>query len=255
MKLLNKVALITGGGTGIGRATAELFMQEGAKITVSGRRKEKLDDVVRAIVSKGGEALAVSGDVSQDEDAQRMVMETIARWGKLDILVNNAGAIDRTKVVESTVENWDRIMNINVKGIFLTCKYALPHMIEQGGGSIVNVASISGFRGQTDAHSYSAAKAAALNLTKAMAVDYARHNIRINSVSPGLVETDISRTRLKPGQTWEEMAQKYWIPLYPLGRLGTPKDIAKGILFLASDDASWITGIDLAIDGGYMAKL
>jgi NAD(P)-dependent dehydrogenase (short-subunit alcohol dehydrogenase family) len=255
MKLSNKVALITGGGTGMGRATTELFVREGAKVAISGRRKERLEEVVKAVTAKGGEIIAVPGDVSQEEDAKRMVTETIARWGKLDILVNNAGAIDRTRVVESTVENWGRIMDVNVKGIFLLSKYAIPQMIKQGGGNIVNVTSISALRGQPDAHSYSAAKAAAMNLSKAMALDYAKYNIRVNSVLPGLTETEMSRTRLKSGQTWQEMAEKQWIPLYPLGRLGTPEDIAKGILYLASDDAAWITGIDLVIDGGYTARL
>jgi NAD(P)-dependent dehydrogenase (short-subunit alcohol dehydrogenase family) len=255
MRLKDKVALITGGGTGMGRATAELFAREGAKVAVSGRRKEKLEETVAAITSQGGEALAIPGDVSRHEDARQMVMETIARWGQLDILINNAGAIDRTKVADSTEEDWDRIMAINVKAIFLTSKYAIPQMIRQGGGCIINVSSISALRGQTDAHSYSAAKAAVCNLTKAMAVDYAPYNIRVNAVLPGLVETEISRTRLKPGQTWQEMAEKHWIPLYPLKRLGTPEDIAKGILYLVSDDASWVTGIDLIIDGGYTARL
>lgn len=255
MKLANKVALVTGGGTGIGRATAELFAQEGAKVAVSGRRKEKLEETLTAITSKGGEAIAIPGDVTREEDAKRMVMETVARWGKLDILVNNAGAIDRTKMMESTLENWDRIMNTNVKGVFLTSRYAIPQMINQGGGSIVNVSSVAGLRGGLpDAPSYSAAKAAVLTLTKTMAVDYARYHIRVNTVLPSLVETDVARTRVKPGQTWEEIKERL-VPLYPLGRLGTPEDIAQGILYLASDAAAWVTGIDLIIDGGYTAKL
>jgi NAD(P)-dependent dehydrogenase (short-subunit alcohol dehydrogenase family) len=255
MRLANKVALITGGGTGIGRATAELFAEEGAKVAVSGRRKEKLEETVIAITSKGGQAIAIPGDVTQEDDTKRMVMETVACWEKLDILINNAGAIDRTKMMESTLENWDRIMNINVKGIFLTSRCAIPQMVKQGGGSIINVSSVGALRGGLpDAPSYSAAKAAVLTLTKTMAVDFARHHIRVNTVLPSLVETDVARTRIKPGQTWEEIRESM-LPFYPLGRLGTPEDIAQGILYLASDAAAWVTGIDLIIDGGFTAKL
>ncbi|HWP47670.1 MAG TPA: SDR family oxidoreductase [Candidatus Limnocylindrales bacterium] len=255
MRLVNKVALITGGGTGIGRATAELFAQEGAKVAISGRRKEKLEEAVTAITLKGGEAIAIPGDVTRQEDTQRMVRETVARWERLDILVNNAGAVDRTKMMESTLENWDRIMDINVKGVFLTSRSVIPQMIKQGGGSIVNVSSVAGLRGGLpDAPSYSAAKAAVITLTKTMAVDFARYRIRVNAVLPSLVETDVARTRVKPGQTWEEIKEKL-IPLYPLGRLGTPEDIAQGILYLASDAAAWVTGIELIIDGGFTAKL
>ncbi len=190
-----------------------------------------------AIISKGGEAIAIPEDVTREEDTQRMVWETVARWGKLDILINNAGAVDRTKMMESTLENWDRIMDINVKGVFLTLK--------QGGGGIVNVSSVAGLRGGLpDAPSYSAAKAAVITLTETMAVDFARYRIRVNAVLPSLVETDVARTRVKLGQTWEEIKEKL-IPLYPLGRLGTPEDIAQGILYLASDAA------ELSIHGSF----
>ncbi|MFQ6124573.1 MAG: SDR family NAD(P)-dependent oxidoreductase [Candidatus Heimdallarchaeota archaeon] len=253
MRLPDKVALITGGGTGIGRATAELFAKEGAKVAISGRRATKLEEVVHKISKSGGEALAIPGDITKEEDVKKMVMTTIANWHRLDILVNNAGVIDRTQIHETSTENWDLVLDVNVKGIYFTCKYAIPKMIKFGGGSIINIASVSGLRGQNDAHAYSAAKGAVVNLTRALAISYGPQNIRVNTVCPALVETAMPRTRLKEGQTWEEMVP-IWANDYPLRRIGQPIDIAYGCLYLASDEASWVTGTTLVIDGGLTAQ-
>ena len=256
MRLQNKIAFVTGGGTGIGRAIAERFAGEGARVAIVGRRAEKLQDTLRAIAAAGGEAMGVEGDVSVETDADRIVREVADYWGGLDIVVNNAATIlSRTALHETPVEAWDGMTAINVRGVFLVCRAALPVLAARGGGSIVNIASVAGHRGQPMNAAYSTTKGAILNLTRSLAVDYGAHGIRVNSISPALIDTAMARTRLKPGEDWDERAAREWIPNYPLGRLGRPEDVAGGALFLASDEASWITGIDLAIDGGYMAKL
>ena len=256
MRLKNRIALVTGGGSGIGRATAEVFAREGARVAVSGRRQDRLDEVIAAIKYGGGEAIGVRGDVSNEADVERMIQDTLGLWGRIDILVNNAATvIDRGKLAESSVKGWDDAMAVNVRGVFLVCRSAIPHMIDQGGGCIINIASISGVRGQPENAAYTTSKAAVINLTKSMAVDYGAQGIRVNSVLPGLVDTEMARTRLKPGDDWDERAQKEWIPFYPIGRLGKPQDVANAVLFLASDDAGWVTGSDLVVDGGYTARL
>ncbi|MEZ4701269.1 MAG: SDR family oxidoreductase [Rhodothermales bacterium] len=256
MRLQNKTALVTGGGTGIGRAIAERFVGEGARVAISGRRQEQIDETVAALRRAGGDAIGIQGDVSVEADAARMVETVIEHWGRLDVLVNNAATIvSRTPLGDTPVEAWDRMMDINVRGVFLVCRAALPAMTQAGGGAIVNIASVAGHRGQPTNAAYSTTKGAVLNLTRSLAADYGPHGVRVNSVSPALVETEMARTRLKPGESWDERAVREWVPNYPIGRLGRPEDIANGVLFLASDEASWITGIDLLIDGGYMAKL
>jgi len=254
MRLANKIALITGGGTGIGQATAELFAKEGAKVAISGRRSEKLNEVVQSIIDKGGDAIAIPGDVIIEDDAKRMVYDTINRWKRLDILVLNAGVIKRKEIHETTPDEWDYMMDINVKGIYLVSKYAIPEMIKGGGGSIINMASISGIIGQHDAHTYSASKGAVVNLTRAMAISYGPQNIRVNAVSPATVDTPMPRSRLetsnKPWEEWEE----FFANQYPLKRIGQPIDVAYGCLYLASDESSWVTGINLVLDGGFTAQ-
>jgi NAD(P)-dependent dehydrogenase (short-subunit alcohol dehydrogenase family) len=256
MRFIDKVVLVTGAGTGIGRVIAVRFAREGARVVLSGRRKERLDDTRARIADAGGEAVAVAGDVAEEASAYRMVDEAVGRWGRLDVVVNNAGTItSRTAAAETPPEDWDRMMATNVRGVFLVCRRAIPIMEDQGGGAIVNIASVAGHRGQPVNSAYSTTKGAVLNLTRSLAVDYGPRGIRVNAVSPSLVETEMARTRLRPGEDWNERAAREWIPNYPLGRLGRPDDIAGAVLFLASDDASWISGIDLVVDGGYMARL
>ena len=254
MRFKDKIVLVTGGGTGIGRAIALSFAKEGARVAVSGRREAPLQETVAAM--EGGEGMALVADVSLGDDVKKMVQRIVSVWGRLDILVNNAATIvSRTNLADTSISDWDRMIDVNVKGVFLCCKEALAHMEKQGAGSIVNIASVSGQRGQPSNSAYSTTKGAILNMTRSLAVDYGRKGIRINSVSPALVDTEMARTRLKPGEDWDERAAREWIPNYPLGRLGKPEDVAQGVLFLASEDASWITGIDLLIDGGLLAKL
>lgn len=180
----------------------------------------------------------------------------IERWGRIDALINNAAILlGRTPLAETPAEKWDAMMDVNVRGVFLCCKAVLGSMQAQGSGAIVNIASVAGHRGQPGNSAYSTSKGAVLNLTRSLAVDYGSHGIRANSISPALVDTEMARTRLKPGEDWEARARREWIPNYPLGRLGKPEDIASGAVFLASDEASWITGIDLVIDGGLLAAL
>ena len=253
MRLKDRIALVTGGGTGIGRAIAERFVQEGARVAVSGRRAERLAEVAGEL----GEAiLPVRADVTNEQDVERMVREVLDRWGRIDILVNNAATItSRTALLDTPVEAWDHMHDVNVRGVFLVCKAVLPHMIERRAGAIINIASVSGQRGQPGNCAYSTTKGAVMNLTRSIAVDYGAHGIRANSISPALVRTEMAETRLKPGEDWDERAAREWIPNYPLGRLGRPEDIAAGALYLASDDAAWVSGIDLVIDGGMMARL
>jgi NAD(P)-dependent dehydrogenase (short-subunit alcohol dehydrogenase family) len=251
MRLAGKRALITGGGTGIGRATAELFAREGAAVSVSGRRRRELDDTVRAIEKAGGRGLAVQGDVARPDDAERMVRETVTGLGGLDVLVNNAGIIVRNATVTTvSIEDWQRLIDIDLTGVFLVSRFAILEMLEAGrGGAIVNVSSVSGILGDANLAPYNAAKGGVNVLTKNMALDYARRGVRVNAVCPGRVATPMPKSRLKPGDDWDAILAR-WGQNIPLGRVGRPEDIAQSILFLSCDESSWITGTTLVIDGG-----
>jgi NAD(P)-dependent dehydrogenase (short-subunit alcohol dehydrogenase family) len=255
MRLQNKTCLVTGGGSGLGRAIAERFAREGARVAVIGRHPQSLEGTVEAITAIGGEAMLVVADISAPEAAVGAVEKIMTQWGRIDILVNNAGVVDRQTCTEASVEDWDRVMNINLRAVFVMCKAVIPQMIENGSGAIVNIASISAVRGQSGACSYSASKAGMINFARTIANDYGRFGIRANNILPGLVETDLSRSRLQEGEIWDEVMAENFIPHYPLGRVGQPSDISNAALFLASDEAAWITGVDLAVDGGYLAKL
>ena len=251
MRLAEKRALITGGGTGIGRATAELFAREGARVMVSGRRRAELEETVRLVEKVGGVAALAQGDVSRPEDAERMVRDTVAALGGVDILVNNAGILVRNASVTSvSIEDWERVIKIDLTGVFLVSRFALFEMINGGrGGAIVNVSSVAGLLGDPKFAPYNAAKGGVNLLTKNMALDYAGHGIRVNAVCPGRVATPMPMSRLKPGEDWDAVLAG-WGKNIPLGRVGRPEDIAQSILFLASDEASWITGTTLVVDGG-----
>jgi NAD(P)-dependent dehydrogenase (short-subunit alcohol dehydrogenase family) len=251
MRLRDKRALITGGGTGIGRATAELFVREGARVMVSGRRRAELDETVRLCETAGGLAAAVTGDVARPEDAERMVRETVAAFGGLDVLVNNAGILVRNATVTTvSIEDWRRVIDVDLHGVFLVSRFALLEMVPAGrGGAIVHVSSVAGILGDPKLAPYNAAKGGVNLLAKNMALDYAPHGIRVNAVCPGRVATPMPMSRLKPGDDWEAILRQ-WGKNIPLGRVGRPEDIAASILFLASDEASWITGTTLVVDGG-----
>jgi NAD(P)-dependent dehydrogenase (short-subunit alcohol dehydrogenase family) len=246
--LEGKVALVTGGASGIGRATAILFAQEGAAVVVHDL-KEEGQATADAIVAAGGRASFIRGDVTRGADCQAAVQRAITEFGRLDILVNNAGIIRRASVVDTTEEEWDRVMAVNVKSVFLFSKAAIPIMARQGGGVIVNTASGWGLDGGKDAASYCASKAAVVNLTKAMAIDHAAQNIRVNCVCPG--DTDTPMLREEARQLGQD-AQRFLArsAQRPLGRTGRPEEIAHAILFLASEASSYMTGAPLVVDGG-----
>ncbi|MDI4646877.1 SDR family NAD(P)-dependent oxidoreductase [Cohnella hashimotonis] len=248
-RLENKVAIITGAAGGMGKADALLFAQEGAKVAITDLQEEKLQEVVKEIEASGGTAIGFKHNVASEEDWSRIVAEVVKAFGKIDILVNNAGISNATPFLEMTAESWDKTMSINVSSVFYGQKHVIPHMIEAGGGSIVNISSIAGLTGGSGAGPYTASKGAVRMLTKATAVDYAQFGIRANSVHPGYIETPMTA-----GLFNDDRMTQWALSQTPLQRLGKPEDIARGVLFLASDESSYITGVELPIDGGYYAK-
>jgi NAD(P)-dependent dehydrogenase (short-subunit alcohol dehydrogenase family) len=251
-RLAEKVALITGGGTGIGRACALLFARAGARVALAGRRAEPLAAVCKEIANSGGEALAVPCDVTNRQDAERAISEVMVRWGRLDILVNNAGGLFVGTAEQTPDEEWERLMDVNAKGVFLLSRAALAPMRAGGGGSIVNVGSILGLIGMRNRAAYCASKGAVTLLTKAMALDHAAEGIRVNCVCPSIIETDLVQ-ELFTSQPDPQAARQARMDLIPLGRLGQPQDVARLALFLGSDESSWITGAAFPLDGGLSA--
>lgn len=254
MKLEGKVALITGGGTGIGRATALLFVKEKAEVAVVGRREDRLLETVEMIKKKGGRGHPIVGDISKVSDTERMVRETVGVFGGLDILVNNAGVVRGDKITEVTEEQYDYVMDINLKGTFFMCRYAIPEFKKRGGGSIINIGSALGIQGWKDASTsvYSASKGGVAMLTKALALELARDRIRVNCICPAVVETEIFETiGIPKDKIPERMAS--WNSFHPIGRNGRPEDVAEAVLYFASDDSSWATGSLFNLDGGVTA--
>ena len=252
MQLDGKVALITGGASGIGQATAQLFAREGAAVAVVDIDEAGARTVARAILDAGGQAIALGCDVSQSGDCRRAVEATVQAFAGLDILFNNAGIIRRADVVETAVEEWDRVMAVNVTSVFLMSKYAVPVMVARGGGAIVNTGSGWGLVGGRDAVSYCASKAAVVNMTRAMALDHGPQGIRVNCVCPGDTDTGMLRDEAQQlgadeAQFLAEAADR------PLGRIGTPEEIARAVLYLASENSSFVTGTVLVVDGGGLA--
>ena len=252
MRLQNKVALITGGTSGIGEATALLLAREGAKLTVAGRNPERGQAVVEKIVSQGGSAIFVQTDVRSAAECNRAVEQTLTTFHALDILFNNAGVFFPHTVVECTEEEWDLQLDINLKGTFLISKAVLPHMIERRCGVIINNSSGWGLAGGDAAVAYCASKGGVVLLTKAMAIDHGPQGIRVNCICPGDVDTPMlpEDARMR-GLKWEDYLAG--CAKRPLGRIGTADEIAKAVLFLASDDSSFMTGAALVVDGGGIA--
>jgi len=254
MKLSNKVALITGAGSGFGRATAILFSKEGAKISVVDIVEKGGQETVKLIKDNGGDAIFVYADVSKASDVEKMIKTTVDEYGRLDILFNNAGIpMAFTPIEKVNEELWDRIIDINVKGIFLGSKYAIPIMKKQGGGVIINTASISGVRPRPGLIAYSVSKAAAIMLTKALAIELAPFKIRVNCLNPVAAETAMLPKFIgveeAKGEKFEA-GRKRFIDTVPMGRLAQPEDVAYAALFLASNEASLVTGASLDVDGG-----
>jgi NAD(P)-dependent dehydrogenase (short-subunit alcohol dehydrogenase family) len=252
MRLQNEVALVTGGTSGIGEATAILFAKEGARVAITGRNEKRGHAVLDQILESGGKAIFIRTDVRQTAECRRAVDETLNSFGKLDILFNNAGVFYPQTMLECGEEEWDLQIDINLKGTFLMSKFALPSMIQQGGGVIINNSSGWGIVGGDKAVAYCASKGGVILLTKAMAIDHGRQGIRVNCICPGDVDTPMlpEDARMR-GLKWEDYLAG--CANRPLGRIGTTDEIAKAVLFLASDDSSFMTGAALVVDGGGIA--
>jgi len=253
LKLDGKVALVTGGTTGIGYATALLFLQNGAKVAMTGRVKETGEGAIRNLKHQGfKECLFIQGDVSKPADAERMVSETLRRYGKLDILFNNAGIWVSGDVEKTSEADWDKVLDINLKGCFLCSKYAIPYL-RKTKGVIINTSSCDGLVGEPDAVAYCASKGGVVLLTKAMALDCAKYGVRVNCVCPGYVMTRMLEVDLPQGMSLEKYL-KVISKEHPIERIAEPEEIARAVLFLASEDSSFVTGVALPVDGGYTAK-
>ena len=247
--LENKVAIVTGASSGIGAAIAITFAAEGAKVVVSDINEEGGRSIVQDIKSKGGDAIFIKADTSKPEENERLVDETMKHFGKLDIAVNNAGVGGAAAPTgEYEIESWDKVIAINLSGVFYGLRYQIPAILANGGGSIINMASILGQAGTKNAPAYVAAKHGVVGLTKAAALEYADQNIRINSVGPGYIKTPLLTKQLNHEQ------MDTLVLLHPIGRLGESQEIAELVLWLASDKASFVTGTYYAADGGYLAQ-
>ncbi|MDQ0177057.1 SDR family NAD(P)-dependent oxidoreductase [Bacillus chungangensis] len=249
-RLDNKVAIVTGAGGGMGKAEALLFAKEGAKVVVTDVQEDKVKEVVAEIKALGSDALGFYQDVTSEETWSQIVKKTVDVFGKIDILVNNAGVSgDETPMHEITLEKWSQIMDINLKGTFLGMKHVVPYMKENGGGSIVNISSIAGLTGMSKGGPYTASKGGVRMISKGAAIEYAKDNIRVNSVHPGVIETPMTKALLE-----NEQYAQWFASITPIGRLGKAEDVAEGVLYLASDESSFVTGVELPIDGGFTAQ-
>ena len=246
-----KVAIVTGGNSGIGRATAIAIAKEGAKVTIAGRRVKEGEETVRLIKEAGSEGIFVKTDVANENDVRSLVERTVETYGRLDYAFNNAG-IEQTMapLTEQTVEEFDQIMNINVRGVWLSMKYEIPVMLKSGGGAIVNNSSVAGIMGFPQMAIYIASKHAVLGLTKSAALEYAKSGIRINSIAPGGVDTDMVERLTEDDKQWRETLTS----MHPIGRLSNPEEIANAVVWLLSNSASFVLGHTLLVDGGVVSR-
>jgi NAD(P)-dependent dehydrogenase (short-subunit alcohol dehydrogenase family) len=251
-RLAGKIAFITGAGSGIGRACAELFAQQGAKVILAGRRVEPLNAAVTHINNSGGQALVAQCDVTDSAQITRTLQSAADKFGALTTIVNNAGVIVPGNAEQTTEANWDMMLNINLKGTFLVSRAALEFLRRAGGGSIINIGSIYGVVGSKNRVAYAASKGGVTMLTRAMALDHAHENIRVNCICPSLVETEIAKQLFANAPNPEE-ARRQRVSMIPMGRAGTPQEIAHLAAYLASDESAWVTGAALPIDGGQAA--
>ena len=249
MLLTDKVAIVTGGGSGIGEATSLRFSQEGAAVVVADMRLRKAKEVAKQINEQGGHALAIEVDVSIPESVATLVERTVAEYGQLDVMFNNAGTLRPGTVIELDVDDWDLVMGVNVRSVYLGGKFAIPAMLNSGGGSIINTASISGLHGDGGAVAYAASKAAVINLTRAMSTDHAADGIRVNAICPGTIETPPVMRMME-----DPVALETNMRAHAIGRLGRPEEIASAALWLASDESSFVTGEAIVGDGGLRAQ-
>lgn len=250
MRLENKVALISGGARGMGAAEARMFAREGAKVVIGDVLEAEGHQVEAQINEAGGECVFVQLDVTQESQWQQAIETAVARFGKLDVLVNNAGIVLRGILEDTSAEDWDKVMDVNAKGVFLGTRAVIPEMKKIGGGSIVNISSISGIVGLSDIQPvYNASKGAVRIFTKSAAIQYAKEGIRVNSVHPGAIDTLMAGDRLNDPELQRQANERT-----PLGRTAHPDEVAFGVLFLASDESSFMTGSELVIDGGATAQ-
>jgi NAD(P)-dependent dehydrogenase (short-subunit alcohol dehydrogenase family) len=245
-----KVAIVTGGNSGIGRATAIALAKEGAKVTVAARRASEGEETVRLIKEAGSDAIFVKTDVAIENDVRSLVEKTVDTYGKLDYAFNNAGVGSRTPFLDTTSEKFDQIMNTNVRGVWLSMKYEIPVMIKNGGGAIVNNSSVAGIMGFPQFAGYIASKHAVLGLTKSAALEYAKSGIRINAIAPGGVDTDMVARATEEDKQWRETLTS----MHPIGRIGSPEEIANAVVWLLSDKASFVLGHTLLVDGGVVSR-
>src|SRR5580658_3517673 len=251
--LENKVAVVTGGTSGIGKAAALALAKAGANVVVAGRRENEGDAVVKAIEQGGGKALFVKTDVTREADVKALVDKTVATFGRLDIAFNNAGTEGQMGLTTEaqTPEHYQSVFDINVKGVLLSMKHEAAAMLRNGGGSIVNTSSIAGQIGLAGAGVYVASKHAVNGLSKSAALEFAKKGIRVNTVSPGTIQTEMIQRMVGDG---ESEAKKWWQNQHPVGRFGKPEEVAAAVVWLSSPEASFVTGTDIAVDGGYLAK-
>ena len=246
MRLEGRIVAITGGAMGIGRATALLFAEEGATVALADVEIDGADAVVKEIVGRGGRAMAAGVDVGDAGQVQAFVDRVVAEYGRLDVMFANAGIAHSARVLEHPEAQWHRVLRVNLTGVFLCCQAAARQMVRQGGGRIITTASINGFRGVENLVGYNVAKAGVIELTKTMAVELAQHGIAVNAIAPAQIDTRLTRTL-------PEEARRRRTERIPMGRFGEVEEVARAALFLASDDASYVTGHTLAVDGGYLA--
>lgn len=249
----NKVAIVTGAAMGIGKAAAIALAREGAKVAVADIEDAKGESVVQEIKAAGGEAFFQHTDVGVTADVERLVNATVERYGKLDVLVNNTGVAISGGAADISEEDWSRVLNINLSGIWRGMKFAIPHMIKNGGGSIINLSSIQALVGFEGWAGYAASKGAINALTQQTAIDYAKHQIRINAIAPGTIMTPMNEKIFDTVPDPQVLIES-WNALHPIGRFGQPEEVANAIVFLASDESSFITGVILRVDGGAVIK-
>ncbi|MDE0845792.1 MAG: SDR family NAD(P)-dependent oxidoreductase [Actinomycetota bacterium] len=249
MLLKNKIAIVTGGGSGIGAASSKRFADEGAAVVVADIRQRKAEEVASFINENGGHAIAVEADVSDADSVSSLIAACVQEYGGLDVMYNNAGTLLPGNVIDLEVADWDLVMAVNVRSVFLGGKFAIPEMLKRGGGSVINTASISGLHGDGSAVAYAASKAAVINLTRAMSTDHASQGIRVNAICPGTIETPpVSRMMQNPD------VLEVQLKAHAIGRLGQPEEIANVAVWLASDESSFITGESIVVDGGLRAQ-
>ena len=248
-RLSHKTAIVTGAGTGIGRACAIALAQAGANVTLVGRRRTPLEDTAREI---GGNALVLDADVTQTADIDRVIRETIAHFGSLNVLLNNAGILHIGTAEQITEAQWDQTFNVNVRAVWLFSRAVLPAMRSQKGGSIINIASTLGINGARNRAAYAPSKGAVVLLTKSMAIDHGPENIRVNAICPSFIETELTAKAINHAPD-PAAARRERVAAHPIGRLGNPEDVAGLAVYLAGDESSWVTGATFPVDGGYLA--